>query len=76
MDFGTFEIAAWSLGMKLLTCAAGIVLVGWMEVLHDRVKKVRSEKAFDVVENDPRAVADFFGWRILAYSVLVGLILS
>ena len=76
MDWSTFEIAAWSLGIKLLTCGVGLCFIHYMMRLYDRTDGVDSKGAFDLVEKDPRAVADYYGWRVLAFCVLVGLILS
>jgi len=76
MDFATFEIAVISLLAKLVTFAVAALAMYLMMVLYDRTSKVGTEEAFDLVETDARAVADYFGWRILAFAVVAGLVFS
>lgn len=76
MEWATFEIAIVSLLAKSGTFAVALLAVYLMQVLYDRTNSVDQRKAFDLVESDPRAVADYFGWRILAFCILGGLVFS
>lgn len=71
-----FEVALAALLSKCLTFAVALIAVYFMQVMYDRTNCVDQKKAFDLVENDPRAVADYFGWRVLAFCVLGGLVFS
>jgi hypothetical protein len=70
------EIGFAGIFTKMLTFIVALLAVHFMQVMYDRTNKVDTKGAFDVVEKDPRAVADYFGWRVLAFCVLAGLIFS
>lgn len=74
MDWATFEMASIALASKSVTFCVALIAVYLMQVLYDRTNKIDQEDAFNKVESDPRAVADYFGWRVLAFCVLGGLI--
>lgn len=76
MDWATFQIAGIALLSKLITFAVAAVAMYFMMVLYDRTSKVDTDKALDLVEADGRATADYFGWRILAFAVVAGLVFS
>lgn len=74
MDIQTLEIAAVGLLNKTATFIIALISIYAMQVLYDRTNSVKYKEAFDLVEKDGRAVADYFGWRILAFAVLAGFI--
>lgn len=74
MDFDMFQTMVMSLASKLGTFLVALLAVYFMQVLYDRTNKVDETQAFDKIEKDARAVADYFGWRILAFCVLAGLV--
>lgn len=76
MDFSAFEISAWSLGAKVFAYLVAVCCVWTAGRLFDRSDRVRSIQAFDRVEEDARAIADYMGWRVLAHALLAGLIFS
>lgn len=71
-----FEIGFSGIATKILTFVIALIAVFFMERMNDRTNKVDSRKAFDIVEKDSRAVADYYGWRVLAFCVLAGLVFS
>lgn len=71
-----FEVALAALASKLLTFAVAVIAMYFMQVMYDRTSNVDQKAAFDKVESDPRAVADYFGWRVLAFAVVAGLVFS
>ncbi len=76
MDLGTLEIAVLALLAKTATFAVAAVAMYVMMVLYDRASHVKTKQAFDKVESDPRAVADYFGWRIVAFAIVAGFVFS
>ena len=61
---------------KVITFIVALLFVYFMMWMFDRTDKVDHVNAFDKIETDPRALADYFGWRILAFCVLGGLVFS
>ena len=76
MDFEMFQLATAALISKTITFAVAAVSMYAMMVLYDRTSDVKTKEAFNKVESDPRAVADYFGWRILAFAVVAGFVYS
>lgn len=61
---------------KLLTFVVALTLVYFMEWMYDRTSKVDTDKSFDTIETDARALAVYFGLRTLAFCVLAGYVFS
>lgn len=76
MDFAGYEIAVMGLLAKIVTVIAALIVVHIMGMLYDRSDKIDSTKAYDLIEADARAAANYYGYRVLAFCVLVGFILS
>lgn len=72
----TIEFGFLSLLFKILTALVGMALIFFMGKTYDRKHKVKTNEAFDLVEKDARAFAQYSGFRLLAFAVVVAWILA
>lgn len=74
IDWSTYELAAIALGSKTLTFLIAAISIHFMMVLYDRTDAVKTKRAFDTIERDPRALGMYYGLRALAFAVLAGFV--
>lgn len=71
-----FGVGLSSLAMKFLTVMVALIVIHFMGWMYDRTDKIESQKAYDLIEANAVAAADYYGKRIIAFAIVVGLVLS
>jgi hypothetical protein len=67
---GDVHILLLSLVAKTLTFCVAALSLYKVGVAYDRKNKIDWERVYDAMEQDPAAMARYFGHRILAFAVL------